>query len=114
MVDILEAFNSLKTGLQGTDEDLFKPSDKFVAILKNVSTGSFMLTRDVWMFPNLAEFLKKSEKDSDVRITPSMQSSVTSHLGLLITNFEKYFPTISIESIEWVHNHFKSILKKLV
>ena len=98
LADIYQHLNNLNTSMEGTKENILTSTDKLLAFKNKLTVWKKHLSRgNVEMFPLLLQTQTGYEN-----VIPL----ITSHLGSLSEKLDKYFPSLSSNTYDWVRNPF--------
>ncbi|KAI5152134.1 zinc finger BED domain-containing protein 5/7/8/9 [Enteropsectra breve] len=97
--EIFEKLNNLNSSMQGRNENILSSTDKLLAFKKtlNLWTVYILEQRALPMFPSL--------KSADYE---EMAPIIINHLDILKEKLDKYFPSLEIESYDWIRNPFNA------
>ncbi|UYV82254.1 hypothetical protein LAZ67_21001467 [Cordylochernes scorpioides] len=95
--DIFDKLNSLNLNLQGAQENIITISTKLKAFKEKLSLWSLNIAK-----VNFASFPMVQENPSKSIIKKEVEETLT----LLSASFDKYFPYLDVEKMEWVVNPF--------
>ncbi|UYV62972.1 hypothetical protein LAZ67_2002685 [Cordylochernes scorpioides] len=95
--DILDKLNSLNLNLQGAQENIITISTKLKAFKEKLSLWNLNIAKE-----NFASFPMVQENPSKSIIKKEVEETLT----LLSASFDKYFPYLDVEKMEWVVNPF--------
>ena len=94
--EIFRHLNSLNSNMQRRNENILMATNKLVVFKKKVAIGKKRMKEN-----NLAIF-PLIHKTCVAKIIPI----IVEHLTCLENGIEEYFPSISIEQFDWIHNPF--------
>ena len=98
LADIYQHLNNLNTSMQGAKENILTSTDKLLAFKNKLTVWKKHLSRgNVEMFPLLLQ--TQTEYENVIPL-------ITSHLGSLSEKLDKYFPSLSSDTYDWVRNPF--------
>ncbi|UYV85019.1 hypothetical protein LAZ67_X004293 [Cordylochernes scorpioides] len=95
--DIFDKLNSLNLNLQGAQENIITISTKLKAFKEKLSLWNLNIVKE-----NFASFPMVQENPSKSIIKKEVEEILT----LLSASFDKYFPYLDVEKMEWVVNPF--------
>ncbi|UYV82490.1 hypothetical protein LAZ67_21002496 [Cordylochernes scorpioides] len=95
--DIFDKLNSLNLNLQGAQENIITISTKLKAFKEKLSLWNLNIAKE-----NFASFPMVQENPSKSIIKKEVEETLT----LLSASFDKYFPYLDVEKMEWVVNPF--------
>ncbi|UYV65393.1 hypothetical protein LAZ67_3004220 [Cordylochernes scorpioides] len=95
--DIFDKLNSLNLNLQGAQENIITISTKLKAFKEKLSIWNLNIAKE-----NFASFPMVQENPSKSIIKKEVEETLT----LLSASFDKYFPYLDAEKMEWVVNPF--------
>ncbi|UYV82492.1 hypothetical protein LAZ67_21002516 [Cordylochernes scorpioides] len=95
--DIFDKLNSLNLNLQGAQENIITISTKLKAFKEKLSLWNLNIAKE-----NFASFQMVQENPSKSIIKKEVEETLT----LLSASFDKYFPYLDVEKMEWVVNPF--------
>ena len=100
LADIFDYLNCVNTSLQGRKENFLTSTDKLTAFRKKVIfwKNRLLEKKKVDIFPSLND-----------NTTDEIISAVTEHLTLLEEKIEFYFPSINVETYDWIRNPFATV-----
>ena len=94
--EIFGHLNVLTSNVQGRNENILTATDKLVAFKKKVAIWKNRLKVDnLDMFPSVRK-----------TCLTEMILIISAHLTCLENIIQEYFPSISIEEFDWIHNPF--------
>ncbi|UYV79993.1 FAM200B [Cordylochernes scorpioides] len=91
--DIFDKLNSLNLNLQGAQENIITISTKLKAFKEKLSLWNLNIAKE-----NFASFPMVQENPSKSIIKKEVEETLT----LLSASFDKYFPYLDVEKMEWV------------
>ncbi|UYV63802.1 hypothetical protein LAZ67_2005701 [Cordylochernes scorpioides] len=95
--DIFDKLNSLNLNLQGAQKNIITISTKLKAFKEKLSLWNLNIAKE-----NFASFPMVQENPSKSIIKKEVEETLT----LLSASFDKYFPYLNVEKMEWVVNPF--------
>ncbi|UYV67081.1 hypothetical protein LAZ67_4003837 [Cordylochernes scorpioides] len=95
--DIFDKLNSLNLNLQGAQENIITISTKLKVFKEKLSLWNLNIAKE-----NFASFPMVQENPSKSIIKKEVEETLT----LLSASFDKYFPYLDVEKMEWVVNPF--------
>ncbi|UYV73226.1 hypothetical protein LAZ67_10002227 [Cordylochernes scorpioides] len=95
--DIFDKLNSLNLNLQGAQENIITISTKLKAFKEKLSLWNLNIAKE-----NFAFFPMVQENPSKSIIKKEVEETLT----LLSASFDKYFPYLDVEKMEWVFSPF--------
>jgi len=103
LADIFHQLNTVNTSMQGPNENILTSTDKMSALQQKIKIWKNRASNEnLEMFPSVAKTLNKE-------ILPL----ILNHLDSLQEKVGHYFPSLSIESYDWVRNPFVEVPSSL-
>ncbi|XP_029656306.1 protein FAM200A-like [Octopus sinensis] len=94
--DIFHELSLLNNGMQGMNENILSSTDKINAFQKKLTIWKkHIAAGNLEMFPSV---FKRNCQETSLLIL--------NHLHTLLTNLDKYFPSISVDQYDWIRNSF--------
>ncbi|XP_014782252.1 zinc finger BED domain-containing protein 5 [Octopus bimaculoides] len=94
LANIFHKLNPLNNGMQGRNENILSSTDKINAFQKKLTIWKKCIG-NLEMFPSVFK-----------RNCQEIALLILNHLHTLLTNLDKYFPSISVDLYDWIRNPF--------
>lgn len=96
LADIFHELNLLNNSMQGRNENILSSTDKINAFQKKLTIWKKRIAAgNLEMFPCVFK-----------RNCQEIRLLILNHLDTLLTNLDKYFPSISVDQYDWIRNPF--------
>eukprot|EP00106_Octopus_bimaculoides_P008734 XP_014776176.1 PREDICTED: zinc finger BED domain-containing protein 5-like [Octopus bimaculoides] len=96
LADIFHELDLLNNGMQGRNENILSSTEKINACQKKLTEWRKRIAAEnLEMFPSVFK-----------RNWQEIALLILNHLHTLLTNLDKYFPSISVDQYDWIRNPF--------